>query len=140
MTEDEWDSCTNLQKMLEILRDSGKASDRKLRLFTCACCRRVWDLVPDPRSRKAVETSEQYADGSVGWWRVYWRGNGAWGAVTAPRDRWTLSPYAALAAAQSRRWMIEAMTRVVLRAAPAEDCAAYCTLLDRKSTRLNSSH
>jgi hypothetical protein len=40
--------------------------DRKLRLFGCACCRRVWHLLgSEPCCRKAVETAEQYADGEA---------------------------------------------------------------------------
>src|SRR6185295_16396258 len=31
---------------------------RKLRLFGCACCHKIWDLLVDDRSRKAVEMSE----------------------------------------------------------------------------------
>jgi hypothetical protein len=63
MTEVEWSACTDSIPMLEFLR--GKASDRKLRLFACACCRDIWDLIPSEPSRTAVEASEEYADGQI---------------------------------------------------------------------------
>src|SRR5262245_10752837 len=46
--------------MLDSLR--GRASERRLRLFVCACCRRLWDALP-PEGRAAVAVAERLADG-----------------------------------------------------------------------------
>jgi hypothetical protein len=61
MTEAEWQSCQDPQKMLEYLR--GRATDRKLRLFGVACCRRVWASIKGEPFREAVRVAELYADG-----------------------------------------------------------------------------
>jgi hypothetical protein len=68
MTETEWNECADPTPMLDFLR--GKASDRKLRLFAVACCRRIWhyplDVMVDDewatRVRNAVVVGEKYAD------------------------------------------------------------------------------
>src|SRR5437016_3493916 len=48
--------------MIECLR--GKASDRKGRLFVCACCRRIWQILSD-ELREAVTTVKRCADGAA---------------------------------------------------------------------------
>src|SRR5262245_44754127 len=63
MSEAEWLICADPRPMLAFLRDRG--SDRKLRLFICACCRALWDHLTDARSRQAVETAERFADGQA---------------------------------------------------------------------------
>jgi hypothetical protein len=63
MTEAEWLACQEPGPMLECLR--GKASERKLRLFVWACCRRVWPLL-DRLNRAVVVAGEKHADGLLG--------------------------------------------------------------------------
>jgi hypothetical protein len=76
MTEAEWLECTDPRKMLEFLR--GKASERKLRLFACACCRHIWDLLTDARSRTAIDVAEQFADGFANPQALLEASNSAW--------------------------------------------------------------
>src|SRR4051812_21439219 len=45
MTEPDWLACTDPTLMLDFLRDTGKATDRKLRLFAAHCSRRVIHLL-----------------------------------------------------------------------------------------------
>src|SRR5262245_37078555 len=61
MTEQEWLKCSDPEAALELLR--GKASARKMRLFSVACCRRILHLMEDERSRKVIEFAELHFDG-----------------------------------------------------------------------------
>ncbi len=95
MNEQEWLTSEDPAAMLALRGRGGPSlternrftwSDRKLRLFACACCRQVWHLLADDvpcwrpatplvgcpdchgtgrinRSRRAVEVAERYADG-----------------------------------------------------------------------------
>jgi hypothetical protein len=58
--EAEWLACADPTPMLKFLR--GNVSDRKLRLFACACCRTIWKSVTDA-IREAVTVWERFADG-----------------------------------------------------------------------------
>jgi hypothetical protein len=49
--------------MLDYL--DGKTSDRKLRLFACACVRRYWSYLRYRAPREAVEVAERYAEGEA---------------------------------------------------------------------------
>jgi hypothetical protein len=46
----------------KVAANRRKAGRRKLRLFVCACARRVWDLIP-VGNRKAVELGERLCEG-----------------------------------------------------------------------------
>jgi hypothetical protein len=65
MTEQQWAACVELNRMLEFIRRNCReqVSDRKFKLLAVACCRRVWQHMPDDRSRRAVEVAELFADG-----------------------------------------------------------------------------
>ena len=62
MDEEEWLATSNPTAMLE---DVELTDERKLRLFTVACCRRVWSHLPSDEDRAAVEVAERFADGAA---------------------------------------------------------------------------
>jgi hypothetical protein len=65
MTEADWEVCADPRLMLVFLRLRGKVSERQVRLLTAAWCRRIWRLLEDERSRKAVLVLELFADGQA---------------------------------------------------------------------------
>jgi hypothetical protein len=62
VTEHDWLTCTDPTVMLEFLRGQRTASDRKLRFFAVACCRRVRDWMGE-KSQRAIDVLEGYLDG-----------------------------------------------------------------------------
>jgi hypothetical protein len=64
MTAAGWDACRDPLRMLGYLSrcKPPRASDRKLRLFAAACCRRVAHLLPDPRLIDVLEKLERMPD------------------------------------------------------------------------------
>jgi hypothetical protein len=88
MTEAEWLACTDPRRLLEdqyrqAIADKprwflfevfrlrrrtasprARVSDRELRLFACACCRREGQAV-DEQSRRMIEVAERFADGQA---------------------------------------------------------------------------
>jgi hypothetical protein len=61
VTEAEWLACDDPTPMLEHLR--GKAGDRRLRLFACACCRGASKILMGGPEYATLETAERFADG-----------------------------------------------------------------------------
>jgi hypothetical protein len=62
VTEDRWLACTDPREMLEYVW--GKATERKLRLFGVACCRRIESLILKLKlAYRAVVIAERIADG-----------------------------------------------------------------------------
>jgi hypothetical protein len=65
MTKTEFDRSTDPRAMLAFLRDTGRVNNRRVRLFSVACCRRIWHSLSET-SRAVVLLAERYADGQAG--------------------------------------------------------------------------
>ncbi len=64
MTEGEWRSSNHPAPMLSFLAGRRRTSQRKFRLFACACCGQMVNYL-NRFSRKALTVAEGYADGEV---------------------------------------------------------------------------
>jgi hypothetical protein len=82
MTEAEWLAWDNPEAMEESLHSRCMRDEsvfRLIRLYGVACCRRVWHLLRDPRSRAAVEVAERMFDVNVTYheqvrvWKEAWQ-------------------------------------------------------------------
>ena len=88
MIEAEWQSATNVHTLLQFLRDRPgdyvKPTERKRRLFRCACGRRCLRYLPTEWHLKTIEEAERFADGLVSWKRLAEAETKAHYAPTAP--------------------------------------------------------
>lgn len=63
MTESEWLTCDSIYEMLSHL--DGKISDQEFMRFSVECCRRIWPLISDSRSRAAVDATPAFLAGTL---------------------------------------------------------------------------
>jgi hypothetical protein len=61
MTEVEWLEGVDSYTMLHWV--NGRLSERRLRLFACACCRTLQDPITPERMQEVIGVAERYADG-----------------------------------------------------------------------------
>ena len=135
ITAGEWLTTSWPTPMLDYL--AGRASERKLRLFACACCRRIWHLLRRPSGREAVEGTERYADGCVA--ISEWEAVRGAAHETLLAHSWTeddSAHRAAVAAASANAWeaAVHAAAGISLavmqdRASSAQEDAAQANLL-----------
>ena len=86
-----WETCQRADWMLWALDRIGYDDKKTLRLYACACVRRtplangrtVWDLLPDERSRTAIDIAERYANGNASVDDLTAAGTAAWAAAEA---------------------------------------------------------
>jgi hypothetical protein len=100
MTEAEWLACNDPMHMLFLLGDS--VSERKRRLFACACCREVRKFAARPEYRRALDVVERIANGQAAAAEIY---------RARPGSRLDVSGKGAL-------WFHEAITSLTLLSSP----------------------
>jgi hypothetical protein len=135
MTETEWLSCTDPTPMLRFLLGTDyprvqdveafpacKGSDRKLRLFACACYHRLSHLLPNSLSQTAVEVAERFAEGIATPEELQQEEARLWGVLEALEGRWRASRGAERQALLPTHGALALALQVVRTAAPK---AAY---------------
>lgn len=62
---DGWQTGGDLDAMLDFVLKREPPDRRKVRLWACACVRRLWGQLKSPPVREGVEALERYADGQI---------------------------------------------------------------------------
>jgi len=84
VNEEIWLACEDPAALAVYLGDAS--SNRKRRLYACACVRRLWHHLPEERSHRAVEVAELYADRLAGKQELAQACGDALQAAVAPVD------------------------------------------------------
>jgi hypothetical protein len=101
MTEAEWLEKTDPGDLLQHLDD--KISARKYRLFMCACCREIWQLLKIAECcRQSVEIAERHVDGLASDEERIQAGRTAWSYFVASRVQGNGNAYASAASCCDR--------------------------------------
>jgi hypothetical protein len=58
------DGLSSIHRMVDHL-ERDENNQRRLRLFACACCRRIWDRMCRDAAKRSVELAEIYADDEI---------------------------------------------------------------------------
>src|SRR5262249_39697754 len=128
MDEKQWLACANPAEMLEHLRERrfhvGKAGRRKLRLFGCACGRRIWGLLGE-KERGWIEGGERLAAGAPPLTAEEDRANSGGVSISVPLAR-AYPTWAARAPLNSN---------VMKSASLAQQCAAHAAELNATKGR-----
>ena len=89
MTEAEWLACADPQKILDFLK--GRASERELRLFACACVDHIHDICyPHAERYPVVGLGERFADNRIGLGAFREAGH-RFGAMGGVHSRWAVN-------------------------------------------------
>jgi hypothetical protein len=107
MTEAEWFSCDDPTTMLVFLRERGRASERRLRLFAVGCCRRIWPKITHETGRQVVEVVERFSEGQATEAELV----AAWDAAGDDLSAGMRAARASAAAALREGWLVGSVAR-----------------------------
>jgi hypothetical protein len=131
LTEADWLSSDVLEPMLEVVR--GRASARQLRLFACACVRRLGALLVGERHRATLLAAEAFAEGkgSARHIEATWSGPAlARGEASAAKEAaWAVDAAGYLDACTAAQEAAGAAARAVWHACGTDEGPAQCRLL-----------